>query len=508
MSAVASPIQLRDGEELFRLLAVAVSDYRIFSAKHPRFLDGCQNVVDALERFFAAHPEQKNVLFLQKKGRVYFRKVPMTVLSPPAIKLASLLREKKVEGLRFGPDSNLPALTCAIEGLCDVAADSDEPPWKAVNRSLEAHGVKARLGFFADSEFPALTLDDDELEPAESAQAVSSIVALPSLEWPLELYKSALVALSDLMALLGSGGSPKFDTLIEITRKFTTGVMEGDQEFLPLTSVHYTNEFTFNHSVNVCLLVTAALKPLVKDPEWLARIGQAALLHDLGKSMVPQELLYKDAELEEEEKEAIERHCRHGAEILQDSQGIDPLSVVVAYGHHRRPNGGGYPPRRQPVDVLTSMVAAADIFEALIAERPYKRGLSPAEAFDVFWRLPEARGLESAVRLLLDALSPYPPGTTVRLDTGEYAVVTRVREGMPDKPWVHLVSIKGGKRHISPEEVSLTRRKPGGRPPRIVQTLPPEWWESSPEEPAERAAEETRDLQRRVSEGTLLASEG
>ena len=507
MSAAPVPIQLKEGEELFRLLSVAVSDYRVFSAKHPRFLDSCQNFLTALEAFFAAHPEQRNVLFVQSKGRVFFRKVPMAVLSPPAIRFGALLLEKQVEGLRLGPDSNLSALTCAIEGLWGVAAESEEPPWKQINRLLEKDGLKARVGFFTDAEFSELAEGDEDLRPAEDSDAASSIVALPDLEVPLELYKSTLVALSDLMSMLGTGGNPKFDTLIDITRKFTTGVIEGDQKFLPLASVHYTNEYTFNHSVNVCLLVTAALKPLVKDPEWLVRIGQAALLHDLGKSLVPQELLYREDGLADDEREEIERHCGLGAEILQDSKGIDALSVVVAYEHHRRPNGGGYPKRGRPVDVVTSLVAAADIFEALIAERPYKRGLSPAEAFEIFSRLPEARGLDSAVRLLLDVLSPYPPGTVVRLDTGDYAVVSRVREGVPDKPWVRMISISGGERHISPEELSLTRRRPGCQPPRIVETLGADWWESDPNECAEEE-DKLFEFKRRVADGTLLATEG
>jgi hypothetical protein len=114
------------------------------------------------------------------------------------------------------------------------------------------------------------------------------------------------------------------------------------------------------------------------------------------------------------------------------------------------------------------------------------------------------------VRLLLDVLSPYPPGTVVLLDTGEYAVVSRVREGVPDKPWVRMISIDGTGRHISPDEFSLTRRRPGCQPPRIVKTLAPEWWESdlddSPEGSGERS--ESPDFEERIDEGTLLATEG
>ena len=509
MSTV-SKIRYKEGEELFRLLAVAFADEQIFSPSHPRFLESSRRFLTALDDFFENHPEQRNVLFLHSKGRVFFRKVPVAALSPPAIKLVKLFGEKKVEGFRLGTESDLDSLSTVIGALRGVSTESDEPPWQQINRALEASGMKSQLGFFADSEFCYFADDPDELKPVDTTVAPSSIINLPSLELPLDLYKSTLVALSDLMSHLGNGGTPQFDELIDVTRKFTTGVVEGVQEFLPLASVHYATEHTFNHSVNVCLLVTAALRSLVKDPESLARVGQAALLHDVGKSLVPQDLLYKNGCLGEEDLEALERHCALGAEILQDSIGIDPLSVVVAYDHHRRPDGLGYPIRQRPTDVVTSLVAAADVFEALIAERPYKRSLSPAEAFGIFSRLPEAKGLESSARLLLDTLSPYPPGTVVRLDTGEYAIVSRVRKGAPDQPWVRLISFDHGGRQIAAEELSLSPRKPGHHVPRIVAALASEWWNLDPgeeelglEEPGAR-----QEFTRRIEEGTLLSTEG
>ena len=516
MNAVSTtrPIQLKEGEELFKKLAVAVSHFRTFSGSHPRFEDSCGNFVNAIGDFFANHPEQKHLLFVQRKGQVFFRKFPLTALTPPAIKFTQLLSEKKLEGYRLGPDSNPAALTCVIDGLHSVDPEGDEPTWKAINRSLENQGMKSRLGFFAAGELAGFTEEDDGLELNESADPVSSVLALPEMAMPLELYKSSLVALHDLMSLLGAGGSPKFDTLIDVTRQITAGVIEGEQDFLQLTSVHYSSEFTFNHSVNVCLLVTAASKPLTSDPEWLLKIGQAALLHDLGKSLVPQELLYKEGALEKEEREEIKRHCVLGAEILQDTQGIDPLSVVVAYDHHRRPNGAGYPPRprQDPVDVLTSLVAAADILEALIAERPYKRGLTPAQAFEAFPRLPEAKGLAKAQRLLLDTLGLFPPGTFVELDTGEYAVVSKTRPGAPDQPRVRLVSSSGAERQISSEEIDLAAPEPGRAVPRIVKVLPDRWWSADPitpeEEHVDESDDELQDVERRLADGTLLASEG
>jgi len=510
---------VKQGEELFRRLAVVFSDYKLFSPKHPRFLQSCESFVTAVEHFLNTRinnrPEQTNVLFIHRKGQVYFRRMPLTLLAPPSIKLAQLLEEKKVEGLRFGPGMDIKALTCLVGGLHTCQATEGEAEWDAVNRLLVNRGYKASLGLFVDRELDSFdSASEESTWEGTEPYLRSSILGLPQLSLPLQMYKRTLTALHDLMTLVGAGGNPTFDPILEIAGTITEGVIREEQSFLPLTSVQYTSQFTFNHSVNVCLLVTAALKPLVDNTDQLVRAGQAALLHDLGKSLLPEELFYMKGVPTDDEQALIENHPELGAEVLLDTPGVDPLAVVVAYDHHRRPGGTGYPSlkRDRKVGLLTSLIAAVDIFEALTAERPYKKSLSAAEAFQVFPRLPEAKGLEGAVRLLFDTLSPFPPGTFVELEGGEFAVVTQSRSRAPNAPCVRLVSGSGHDMVFASEEMDLEKLTPeGSEPPRIARALPSGWSPEVGEQPTRsdaEASEEDRELQKRIEEGTLLASEG
>ncbi|MEM7231386.1 MAG: HD domain-containing phosphohydrolase [Planctomycetota bacterium] len=498
-------IRLKEGEELFNKLAVAFSDFVVFSSKHPRYLQSCQNFLDAVDEFFERHPDQTQVLFVYRRGEILFRKLPLSILTPPAVKLVRLLEATKAEGLRFSAGSTLTSISCTVQGISEFKPDDGGTVNESVNRLLEANGLRNRAGLFSDQELAGLEVSGGLLtSESDATELERGILSLPQLELPLELYRNTLEALHDLMTLLGRGGSPEFDPLLEVATQITDGILDGQESFLSLTTVEYSDHFTFNHSVNVCLLVTAALKPLVSNPDRLTQVAQAALLHDLGKSLVPSEMLYMSRVPEGDEKIELERHSALGAEILRDVQGVDPLSVVVAYDHHRRPDGEGYPrvQRSRPVDVVTSVVAAADIFEALTAERPYKKSLSAAAAFQVFSQLPEAKGLEQGLRLLFDALSPFPPGTFVKLDSGDYAVVTRTRPNTPLAPWVRLVAKNDGGWSISPDEIDLSNEF-DPKVPKIIQTAMSPW---ADEETSPDATDS--DLERRVCEGTLLASEG
>jgi len=502
------PVRAQEGEELFGKLAIAFSDHKIFSSKHPRFLESCQSFQDAVDCFFTAHPEQKNLLFVHRQGQIYFRKVPLTALTPPAVKLSRLFQSKEVEGIRFGSESNVTALWYTIEALSSFDPQGGETAWSVINRRLEQEGLKGRVGFFADKELSELDMQGEADPTTEAAPRTgSSLLCLPQLAVPLEIYKSTLAALHDLMCLVGAGANPQFDTLVDVTGQIAGGITNEEHSYLPMTTVQYSDQFTFNHSVNVCLFVITALKSLVKDPEELARVGQAALLHDLGKSLLPPELLYKAEIPSSDEKREMERHPALGAEILLDS-GTTPLAAVVAFDHHRRPDGGGYPAvrRERPIDILTCVIAAADLFEALIAERPYKRSLSPAEAFQICLKLPEAKGLEGALRLLYDTISPFPAGTLVELESGEFAVVTKARPQSPTTPCVRLISWRGGELEIAAEESDLAVASSRGSCfPQVRRALPATWTPTAGEEQRE---EDERLFDARLADGTLLASEG
>ncbi|GDY00818.1 hypothetical protein LBMAG49_01470 [Planctomycetota bacterium] len=213
---------------------------------------------------------------------------------------------------------------------------------------------------------------------------------------------------------------------------------------LSLAAQDNVDRFTVGHSVRVALLALQVARAAGADRDQLVLVGTAALLHDIGKSKVPQEILFKEGKLDESEWQWMAQHPRLGAHILMEQQDLDPSAIGAAFCHHMQADGAGYPQAAVPVmpSGTSKLVRVCDAFEALTAVRPYKRALAPAEAFAVMHRNPcdfDQRWL----RLFVRTLGIFPVGTRVQLDSGALATVIGQTSRI-DLPIVRMLTGAGG----------------------------------------------------------------
>jgi hypothetical protein len=160
----------------------------------------------------------------------------------------------------------------------------------------------------------------------------------------------------------------------------------GDRaKLLGLLSMHRHDEYTFQHSLNVCLLALSLGMAVGLGRAHLEELGLAALFHDLGKAWVPLEVLRKPCRLDREEIALIRRHPVDGAMYLSGQLDLPPAVVLVTSRHHLRYDQRGYPELRwpMPADPYSLIVGVADAYEALTSDRPYRRTRSPDEALRV-----------------------------------------------------------------------------------------------------------------------------
>ena len=182
--------------------------------------------------------------------------------------------------------------------------------------------------------------------------------------------------------------------------------------------------FTVGHSVRLALLAVLVGHRAGLPREFLAELGTAGLLHDVGKAHIPDEILFKPGRLDEEERRIINTHAPIGAQVLLESSDASPVAIGAAWGHHIRHDGGGYPDRPPwaVVSKVTALIHVCDVYEALTAVRPYKLPVSPRRAYEIL--LEERAAFDPGILTwFVKAMGVYPPGNVVKLTSGEMGLV-------------------------------------------------------------------------------------
>ncbi|GFE57304.1 HD-GYP domain-containing protein [Geobacter sp. AOG1] len=171
----------------------------------------------------------------------------------------------------------------------------------------------------------------------------------------------------------------------EIVAGFVDAFQQVGNPFLALAPLRALDEYTFTHSTNVCILNLGQAMALGIDGPLLHDIGIAAMLHDIGKLFIPEEILKKAGQLEDDEWKLVREHPLKGAQYLLDTPGVPRLAVVTAFEHHMRFNGTGYPAVtpgwRQ--NLCSQMTTVSDCFDALRSNRAYRGALEYDEISDI-----------------------------------------------------------------------------------------------------------------------------
>ena len=169
----------------------------------------------------------------------------------------------------------------------------------------------------------------------------------------------------------------ELDALGDVVSTLSHSISESSCTILPLAFVKGYDEYTFVHIINVGILTMALGEALGFDSRMTHELGIAALLHDVGKMAVPLEVLNKNGRYTEEEYRAMQVHPVEGARMLLRTRGVPDLAAVVAYEHHVRYDGGGYPkvPQGWRLNLASRICQIADVYDALRTDRPYRAGM-------------------------------------------------------------------------------------------------------------------------------------
>lgn len=219
-----------------------------------------------------------------------------------------------------------------------------------------------------------------------------------------------------------------------------------------LTRISSKDEGTAQHSLNVAALTIVMGKAMNMTPRELEDLGVCAMLHDVGKTSLPNELLQKKGTFTPEEHELMKTHCRAGRDILVSTKSVMSGAADVAHAHHERPDGKGYPRglTTEKIPKIAKMVAIAEAYDVITTTQTYRKAMSPSQALQELYANRGTQFDEAMVVKFIDAIGIFPPGSIVEMVNGEIGIVlTNTR----DKLRPRIIMILDAKKEASAQKV-------------------------------------------------------
>ena len=291
------------------------------------------------------------------------------------------------------------------------------------------------------------------------------------------LYTGAVNVAEQVWEAAATEGKPELPTALEAIDGLADAVTQNRTAVVALTAMRNYDNYTFTHMVNVAILTMGQARALGIEGRLLREFGLSALMHDIGKVRTPKEVLNKPDKLTDEEFAIMRRHTVDGAEILRRTPEMPILAPVVAFEHHLRLDGGGYPVgvKRTSLNLGTMLCSIADVYDAMRSKRAYQQAFATDRILAVLQRSDRTDFDQNLVRRFVQLLGIYPPGNLVKLSTGEIAVVTAVHAPDPYRPRVRVITAADGSRLDIPKDWSLFDNTDDGGPTVVAPVDPAEY---------------------------------
>ncbi len=310
-----------------------------------------------------------------------------------------------------------------------------------------------------------------DVEPAKTVEASVEPPPLPEPEalpakasFQDEVKRAAKICAKSKEAVVSMFQEVRMGKAIDadqaqgLVEEISNSVMRNPGALISLARLKTADDYTYMHSVAVCALMIALARQLGLDDHETRQAGMAGLLHDLGKALMPPEILNKPGKLTDEEFAVMKTHPAEGHKLLLEGEGVSEIMKDVCLHHHEKVDGSGYPERLngETMSLFAKMGAVCDVYDAVTSNRPYKAGWDPAESIK---RMAEWQGhFDPAVfQAFVKSLGIYPIGSLVRLHSGRLGVVVEQSEKSLLVPKVKVFFSTKSRAYIKPELLDLSR---------------------------------------------------
>jgi HD-GYP domain-containing protein (c-di-GMP phosphodiesterase class II) len=331
---------------VLQYINVAVTNIRIYFWDHPEVSKRIDLAFGEIGHFLRVKPQ---LTFIVYNNRLVVDKKPISSDAPPLTHFINLLNEKGIEYIIFQAGFTRKEFEALLTGL-------------AKNEPIPAQKGKAiRYGKIKGG--PETTHRGDEYPTWQRETNGPDMSFGNQMEAVVEFYGN-----------IKQSKSVHLPTLFDLANAIIGCIQVNQYPFKMLASIRNSDEYTFTHVIDVCILTVSLAESFGFSGNQLHEIGIASLLHDVGKLHIPDAILNKPGKPTAEEWRIIQCHPIWGAMQIQKMKGVPKIALLGALEHHVRFDGGGYPRLQENYkpSIVSQMIAVADTYDALRSNRPYQ----------------------------------------------------------------------------------------------------------------------------------------
>lgn len=325
-----------------------------------------------------------------------------------------------------------------VEQKLDISPDPDAKKPSLLNRIL-GNTLNKPTTTQNQQESSPLT----PCKPTEQSRTtyINKISAGEEMQAARDSYGSAKTVAKSIMEDLRIGRMLDMNQARKTVDEVVDSLLRNDDALVWLTKLKNQDEYTAEHSLNVCILSAAFARHLGHDEAEIRKIGLAGLLHDIGKAKIPIEILNKPGPLDDNERAVIRQHPNLGRNLLMTSASVEHYTIDVTYSHHERVDGTGYPRALQAhqIPYYAKLVAIVDTYDAITSSRAYDTGRASMAALEIIYNSRDSHFDADLTVEFIRCIGVYPPGAIVVMTNGEVGVVVESNKISKLRPKIILV---------------------------------------------------------------------
>jgi HD-GYP domain-containing protein (c-di-GMP phosphodiesterase class II) len=329
--------------------------------------------------------------------------------------------------------------------VCELDRDWLETPFALQGFTIHSAADVAEIARYCREVFiePGSDRQPRERSQAPAAITVDRAPDLPLADWNAakNVHQNARALTRSFMDDVRLGRAIDIREVKATVSSCVQSILHNPDAMLWIAKIRDRDQYTSDHSLNVGLLAISFGRYLGASEEDLNRLGLVGMLHDVGKMYTPLEVLNKEGPLDAEEMSIMQRHTKHGRDILISHRGVCSSAVDVALSHHEALDGSGYPRKVKAAGIsdLTRIITLCDVYDAITSDRVYKKGKPALEALRFIYNSRGRRFDERLTEHFVKCFGVYPPGTIVALYTGEVGIVINTNHQHRHLPRVLVV---------------------------------------------------------------------